>query len=119
MLTHIECSEPAPTSRDDYNQRLNRHAAAGTLDDRINLEGSGVAEWLRCTKSNNSLNPTGVSMPFIVNLSLARLCSGGLIRALGAFFLRLNRFRVLIALLDLGFSFPLRFLLKKQKAQCS
>jgi hypothetical protein len=35
-------------------------------------------------RSNISLNPTGVSVPFIVNLALAQLLSGGLIRALGA-----------------------------------
>jgi hypothetical protein len=31
---------------------------------------------------NNSFDPTGFSVPFIVKLSVARLCSGGSIRAL-------------------------------------
>jgi hypothetical protein len=37
---------------------MNRHAASGKLNARINGERSGEAEWLRCTKSNNSFDPT-------------------------------------------------------------
>jgi hypothetical protein len=40
-------------------------------------------------KSNNSFNPTGCSLPFIVNLSLVQLISGGLIRAFGGFAIKL------------------------------
>jgi hypothetical protein len=40
---------------------------------------------------NNSLNPTGVSIAFIVNLALAELLPGGLIRAFGG---ALNQARV-------------------------
>jgi hypothetical protein len=39
---------------------MNRQSAMGMSDDRINEEGSGKKEWLRRTKSNNSLNPTRV-----------------------------------------------------------
>ena len=38
---------------------------------------------LQWAHPNNSFNPTGLSVPFIVNLSLAQLLSGGLIQAFG------------------------------------
>jgi hypothetical protein len=44
---------------------MNRHAALGKQNDKINGEGSGEEEWSRRTKSNNSLNPTANSLPFI------------------------------------------------------
>ncbi len=51
---------------------LNRHAAAGALNDRIESARSGDAEWLRRTKSNNSFDRSGISMAFIVNLDVIR-----------------------------------------------
>jgi len=56
------------TSEVDAQGELNRHAALGALNDRINIEGLGHAEWFKRTKPNNSLNPTGMSMAFIENL---------------------------------------------------
>jgi len=44
---------------------MNRHAAMGALNDKINLEGSGEEERLRRTKSNNSFDRSGMSTPFI------------------------------------------------------
>jgi len=56
-------------SRVDALVELNHHAAAGALDDRINRESSGKAEWQRRTKPNNSFNRSGISLDVIVNLS--------------------------------------------------
>jgi hypothetical protein len=39
------------------------------LNNTINGEGSGKEEWQRRTKSNNSFNRSGISLPLIVNLS--------------------------------------------------
>jgi hypothetical protein len=44
---------------------MNRHAALGALNDSINIDGSGAAEWQRRTKPNNSFNRSGMSLPFI------------------------------------------------------
>jgi hypothetical protein len=52
--------------RSDESQR-----AAGTSGDTINVEGSGKEERQGGTKSNNSLNPTGVSIALIVELAVA------------------------------------------------
>jgi hypothetical protein len=57
---------------------MNRLRAMGALGGRINGDGSGKEEWLRRTKSNKSLNPTGLSVSFIEKLAVAQLSSGGL-----------------------------------------
>jgi hypothetical protein len=44
---------------------MNRHAALGASNGGINIEGSGKADWLRCTKPNNSFNRSGVSLDVI------------------------------------------------------
>jgi hypothetical protein len=44
---------------------MNRHAAWGTLNDRINGKKSGKAEWQSRTKPNNSFNPSGISLLFV------------------------------------------------------
>jgi hypothetical protein len=44
---------------------VNRQAVVGVLDGTINGEGSGDEEWLQRTKSNNSLNPTALSLSLI------------------------------------------------------
>jgi hypothetical protein len=44
---------------------MNRHAALVELNDRINDKGSGYAEWSRRTESNNSFDPTRLSLAFI------------------------------------------------------
>ena len=71
--------------------QMNRQRAAGTLNDRINGERSGAAEWQRRTKPNNSFNPTRLSVAFI-NVGCWDLCcvvmsAVGLIRALDAYFI--------------------------------
>jgi hypothetical protein len=47
---------------------MNRHAASNEMNDRINGESSGGAEWFSRTKSNNSLDASGISLDVIVNL---------------------------------------------------
>jgi phage shock protein C len=49
---------------------MNRHAASGALNARIESMGSGSSEWLRRTKSNNSFNRSGISLDFIENLNV-------------------------------------------------
>jgi hypothetical protein len=44
---------------------MHRQAAVGAMKDRIKVESSGKAEWPRRTKSNNSLNRSGISLDFI------------------------------------------------------
>jgi hypothetical protein len=60
---------------------MNRHQAMGTLNDTINIEGSGGSEWFSRTKPNKSLNPTGNSLSFIRKIE-------GLIRFFPAGYLR-------------------------------
>ena len=75
---------------------MNRHAASGTLSERIAGAGSGNAEWLQRTKSNNSLNPTLASESFIIKLAdfcylvCGALASVGLIRALDGNILKIS-----------------------------
>jgi hypothetical protein len=65
---------------------MNRHAALGKSNDTISHEGSGNEEWSRRMKSNNSLNPTRLSMSFINlgwwDLPCVIMSAVGLIRAL-------------------------------------
>jgi hypothetical protein len=51
---------------------MNRHAAVGMMNDKISREGSGNKEWQRRTKSNNSFNRSGISLPFIESLDAIR-----------------------------------------------
>ena len=54
------------------------------LKGRINIEGSGNAEWLRCTKPNNSLNRSANSAVFMRETMLVIMVRRArLIRALG------------------------------------
>jgi hypothetical protein len=64
----------APESKVAVPGELNRHAALAALNDKIHLEGSRVAEWLRRTKPNKRFDRSGMSLPFIVNSNAARRC---------------------------------------------
>jgi len=66
---------------------MNRPPAVGSLDDRINIEGSKNAERLLRTQPNKRFDPTGWSLAIIENLSLAQLFPGGSIAALDGYFL--------------------------------
>jgi hypothetical protein len=48
---------------------VNRHAALGTFNGGINVEGSRAAEWFRCTKPNKLFDRSGISSPLIENLN--------------------------------------------------
>ena len=67
---------------------MNRQAAVGELNARINGGGSGSEEWSRLTESNRSLNPTALSLAFIKVGWFVSGCmvasGGGLSLALGA-----------------------------------
>src|SRR5215210_796174 len=60
--------------------------AVGELNDTINSESLGELEWWSRTKSNNSFNPTFLSLAFInlvpCDVSCVISSGGGLIRAL-------------------------------------
>lgn len=62
MLMLRECSEPGTENRCCCFGKMNRHAALVNPNDKINIEGSGKAEWFGRTKPNNSLNASGFSM---------------------------------------------------------
>jgi hypothetical protein len=85
MLMHLGCCEPSTRIESWCSAQLNRHPALGTLNDRINIEGSGEAEWLRRTKPNNSFNASGNRVAFMRDLALMMLYAAALIRALGGF----------------------------------
>ena len=51
---------------------LNRHAAVIELDGKIKLEGSGEADFLRWTKPNKRLDPSGTSLDVIEKLDAIR-----------------------------------------------
>jgi hypothetical protein len=65
---------------------MHRHKAVDVLNDKINVEGSGNEEWLGCTKSNISFNPTRLRLSLINigcwDLYCVESSAGGLIRAL-------------------------------------
>ena len=83
MLMHLGCCEPSTRIESWCSAQLNRHPALGTLNDRINIEGSGEAEWLRRTKPNNSFNASGISLSLMLDLAFAAMLPAALIRALG------------------------------------
>jgi hypothetical protein len=68
VVVLLECSEPAPAPGIESFDGMNRHAASGELNGRIDGEGSGGAGWSRRTKSNSLLNRSGMSLHVIVNL---------------------------------------------------
>ena len=69
-------------SKVDVLGDLNRHVALVALNDRIHLEDSRAAEWLRRTKPNKRFDPSGISLDFIVNLAVAQLSPAGSTAAL-------------------------------------
>jgi hypothetical protein len=65
MLLLPEWCEPHADIKSRGFGQLNRRAASGELNNRIKATWSGMAEWLRCTKPNNSFNPSRNSLAFI------------------------------------------------------
>jgi hypothetical protein len=88
MLLQLEWCEPRVSIEPWCSGQMKRQTALGTLNDRNKQECSEEAEWLRRTKSNNSLNPTLASGSFIIKLGgfyylvYCELASVGSIRAL-------------------------------------
>ena len=66
MLLLLAWCEPRADIKSRGFRQLHRHAASGELNDRIKAAWSGMANWLRRTKPNNSLNPTRDSVAFII-----------------------------------------------------
>jgi hypothetical protein len=64
----LECYEPRTNSESRCPGELNRHPAVNILNDRINIEGLGSTEWLRCTKPNKRFDRSGNSAAFIRQL---------------------------------------------------
>ena len=66
LLMLLEWCEPHAGIEHEHVEQVNRQKAEDVLDETINVEGSGNAEWSRRTKSNTSLNPTRGRMAFMV-----------------------------------------------------